>query len=86
MYSEKRIDDANKRRIISFLLADELRQSSDDLTRMIRTYAATGNIIYKRHYQEILNIRNGKEPYPLNYQNIYWDLVDLDDRRPRPFT
>ncbi|MDD2838639.1 MAG: EAL domain-containing protein [Sulfuricurvum sp.] len=86
MYSEKRIDDANKRRIISFLLADELRQSSDDLTRMIRTYAATGNIIYKRHYQEILNIRNGNEPYPLNYQNIYWDLVDLDDRRPRPFT
>lgn len=30
-------------RYISYLLADELRQSSDDLTRMARTFAATGN-------------------------------------------
>ena len=27
----------------SYLLADELRQSSDDLTRLARTYAVTGD-------------------------------------------
>ena len=86
VYSEKQIDKANELRLRSFMLADELRQSSDDLTRMVRTYAATGNILYKRHYQEILDIRNGKKPRPLNYQNIYWDLVGLDDKRPRPLS
>ncbi|MDD2781036.1 EAL domain-containing protein [Sulfuricurvum sp.] len=84
VYAEKRIDRANELRLRSFLLADELRQSSDDLTRMVRTYIATGNVTYKNHYQEILDIRNGKIPRPLHYQNIYWDLVGLDNQRPRP--
>jgi diguanylate cyclase (GGDEF)-like protein len=84
--AEKRIDRANEARLLSFLLADELRQSSDDLTRMIRTYAATGNPLYKKHYEEILDIRNGKKPRPVNYQNIYWDLVGLDNTRPRAYS
>lgn len=83
VYAEKQIDRANEMRLNSFLLADELRQSSDDLTRMVRTYVATGNIMYKHHYQEILDIRNGKRPRPIDYENIYWDLVGWDDRRPR---
>lgn len=86
VYFEKQIDRINETRLTSFLLADELRHSSDDLTRMIRTYAATGNARYKEYYQEILDIRNGKKSRPLDYQNIYWDLVSLDDKRPRPST
>lgn len=84
VYAEKQIDRANEIRLNSFLLADELRQSSDDLTRMVRSYVATENPLYKQHYQEIVEIRNGKQPRPLEYQNIYWDLVGLDDQRPRP--
>ena len=67
-------------------LADELRQSSDDLTRMARTYAATGNDRYRRHFQEILDIRDGKAPRPKDYHLIYWDLVTAAgvlDARPR---
>ncbi len=75
VWSEKQIDRANEIRHQSFLLADELRQSSDDLTRMVRTYVVTGNPIYKKHYQDILDIRNGKKPRPENYQQVYWDLV-----------
>jgi len=82
--SERRIDTANRHRQASFLLADELRQSSDDLTRMVRTYVVTGNPIYKRHFQEILDIRDGKKPRPVVYQAVYWDLVGPDDARPRP--
>lgn len=74
---------ATESRIQSFLLADELRQSSDDLTRMVRTYVITGNLTYKRHYQEILDIRNGKQLRPLRYESIYWDLVLSDGQRPR---
>jgi signal transduction histidine kinase/ActR/RegA family two-component response regulator len=83
--AEKRIDVANEHRQASIQLSDELRQSSDDLTRMVRTYAATGNPLYKRHFQEILDIRNGKKPRPVNYHLVYWDLVGLNDERPRPF-
>lgn len=80
--SEKQIDKANELRQQSFLLADELRQSSDDLTRMVRTYVATGDPVYKQRYQEILDIREGKKPRPVNYENIYWDLVLADNQRP----
>ncbi len=82
--AEKRIDHAHELRQQSFLLADELRQSSDDLTRMVRTYAVTGDPIYRQHYQEILDIRDGRKPRPAEYQNVYWDLVGQNDRRPRP--
>ena len=34
----------------SYLLADELRQSSDDLTRLARTYAVTGDAKYEKQY------------------------------------
>jgi len=40
--SEKHIARANDMRHRSVLLTEELRQSSDDLTRMIRTYAVIG--------------------------------------------
>ena len=76
VFSEKSIDRANERRYQSMLLADELRQSSDDLTRMVRTYVVTGDPVYKQHYQDILDIRNGNKPRPPNYEGIYWDLVD----------
>ena len=48
----------------SYLLADELRQSSDDLTRLAWSYVATGNEEYERQYWEVLSIRNGKRPRP----------------------
>jgi len=86
VYSEKQIDVENELRLRSLMLADELQRSSDDLTKMVRTYAVTGDVIYRKHYQEILDIRNGKKPRPVEYQNIYWDLVSVDDKRPRPFS
>jgi PAS domain S-box-containing protein len=82
--SEREIDRANELRYISLLLADELRQSSDDLTRMVRTYVITGDPTYKQHYQDILDIRDGKKPRPEAYARIYWDLVLRGGQAPRP--
>ena len=82
--AEKAIDTANELRLQSYLLADELRQSSDDLTRMARAYAATGNPIYKQYYQDILDIRNGNIARPAQYGNTYWGLVQTNNQRPRP--
>ncbi|HWN95715.1 MAG TPA: PAS domain S-box protein, partial [Methylomirabilota bacterium] len=82
--SEKKIDRSHELRHRSFLLADELRQSSDDLTRMVRTYVITGDPIHKQHYQDILDIRDGKKPRPEAYARIYWDLVLKGGQTPRP--
>ena len=61
-------------RYSSYLLADELRQSSDDLTRLARTYVVSGDPEWERQYFEILDIRNGKKPRPNQYEKIYWDF------------
>ena len=68
----------------SYLLADELRQSSDDLTRMARSFAATGSAHYERQYLDVVAMRAGEKPRPQSPHRIYWDLVGADDRRPRP--
>jgi hypothetical protein len=62
VWAEKQIDRANEIRFLSVQLADELRQSSDDLTRTVRSYVVTGNPMDERHYHEILDIRDGKLP------------------------
>ena len=64
-YSELQTKNAHTTQLRSFVLADELRQTSDDLTRMARLYVATGNPIYKDYYQEILDVRDGKAPRPV---------------------
>jgi diguanylate cyclase (GGDEF)-like protein/PAS domain S-box-containing protein len=69
---------SQEHRYRSLLLASELLQSSEDLTRMARTYVITGNPVYKRHFSEILDIREGVKPRPQNYTATYWHLADAD--------
>lgn len=65
---------SSRRAALSF--ADGLRQTSDDLTRMIRLYAVTGDPLYSEYFHEILAIRNGESPRPSRYFEIpYWDIV-----------
>lgn len=83
VWTEKRIDEANELRYNSHNLVDELRQSSDDLSRMARTYVITGEPQYRKNFQEIVEIREGRAPRPSNYENVYWDLVLGNGQRPR---
>lgn len=59
----------------SYLAADELRQSSDDLTRLARTFVVTGDERYEQQFWDVAAIRDGKKPRPLAYNRIYWDFV-----------
>lgn len=68
----------------TYLLADELRQSSDDLTRLARSYVDTNNPEFEREYWAVLDIRNGLLPRPQNYNRIYWDFVSASGQKPRP--
>ena len=74
---------SGENRYQSNLLADELRQSSDDLTRMVRTFAVTGDNRFEEQFQSVLAIRNGEKPRPENYNQIYWDLLTDHDELPK---
>ncbi len=69
-----RFSQAHVSRYTSYMLADELRQSSDDLTRLARTYVVSGDPEWEKQYFEILDIRNGKRARPNQYEKIYWDF------------
>ena len=79
-----KLDDMANIRYQSYQAADELRQSSDDLTRLGRTYVVTGEDKYEKMYMDILDIRNGKKPRPSHYHTIYWDLVLDYGQKPKP--
>ncbi|WP_411823635.1 ATP-binding protein [Leptospira sp. 'Mane'] len=84
--AQSKLANSQEIRYKSYKVADELRQTSDDLTRFARTYVITGNKMYEDFFWEILAIRNGEKPRPENYERIYWDLV-LDAKiRPRPYS
>jgi methyl-accepting chemotaxis protein len=72
------ISAAHQQRYLSYRLADELRHSSDDLTRLARTYVVSGEARWEQQYNEILDIRSGKKPRPAHYDGIYWDFRAAD--------
>ncbi|SCY03100.1 Histidine kinase-, DNA gyrase B-, and HSP90-like ATPase [Nitrosospira sp. Nl5] len=68
------ITEAERQKHRSLQLANELFQSSEDLTKMARSYVMTGDSIYERFFFEILDIRNGKRPRPQDYPITYWGV------------
>jgi diguanylate cyclase (GGDEF)-like protein/hemerythrin-like metal-binding protein len=82
--AHEHLNAANQIRYESYLLADRLRQSSDDLTRMVRTYAATGDSRFETYFFDILAIRNGDKARPLHHDRAYWDFMAVKNPAP-PF-
>jgi len=66
--------EAQENRFKMMQKADQLRQSSDDLTHFARSYTVTTLELYKKRYFDTLKIRRGELERPLNYDAIYWDL------------
>ncbi|MCW7469636.1 hybrid sensor histidine kinase/response regulator [Leptospira kanakyensis] len=81
--SERNIDEAEENRYHSLQIANELRQSSDQLTNLVRLYVIQREAKYKIYFQMILDIRNGKRPRPKDYSYAYWDLV-IANKLPPP--
>lgn len=78
------VERAYESRYRSYLLADELRQSSDELTRLARTYVVSGDPMWEQQYLEVIDIRNGRKPRPQSYERIYWDFRAAGQESPRP--
>jgi PAS domain S-box-containing protein len=54
----------DQNRFESYLLANELKQSSDDLTKFCMVYVNTADPEWEKKYWDVLDIRNGKKPRP----------------------
>lgn len=63
-WNQELLSHAQANRYESYRLANELRRSSDELTRMARTYVLTGDPAYEREYWSILAVRNGEKARP----------------------
>lgn len=70
------LDQAHESRYYSFLLANEMRRTSEDLTKFGRAYVTTGDPNDEERYYFVLDIFNGKRPRPLHYERFNWDLVN----------
>ena len=64
LWTQRALQRYQENRFASYALANELRQSSDELTRLARTYCVTGDADYERQYWHVLDVRNGKRPRP----------------------
>ncbi|MCB1189673.1 MAG: hypothetical protein KDK90_04525 [Leptospiraceae bacterium] len=59
--NQQELNKSQETRYESFKIAVELKESSDELTRLARTYSVTADPKYESRYWEILDIRNGKK-------------------------
>ncbi|RLV59758.1 sensor histidine kinase [Parashewanella curva] len=82
--SFKSLLDANENRYQSYLLTEQLRLSSDQLTLMAGAYAVTKNPRFLKYFEQIMKIRDGESPRPNNYERVYWDFLMPEHSMP-PF-
>ena len=81
--NDSAIAEAKQHQFDSLQLVDMIRQNSDDLTKLARTFAATGDGRYLQYFELILSIRSGDAPRPIDYHRIYWDYVIATGQYPR---
>lgn len=62
--------------------AEQLRRTSDDLTRMARTFVITGDPLFSSQFETVIAIRDGLTPRPHRYQRVYWDFRAIHDAAP----
>lgn len=64
---EEALLEASEKRHLSTLIAEEFLNSSKNLTRLARTYVATGDPQYEKAYWDIVKWRSGDIPRPSNF-------------------
>ncbi|ETO92212.1 diguanylate cyclase [Legionella oakridgensis] len=74
-YNQRLIIQSERHRYESLLTVFSLIQNADELTKMARLYAVTGNSKYKKYFYDILAIQDGRLAQPKNYSFFYWDYV-----------
>jgi methyl-accepting chemotaxis protein len=64
LHNQSNLSQAQQIQLESLRLSNELRYSSDELTRTARTFVVTGETKYRDEYWHILAVRDGQAPRP----------------------
>lgn len=75
---------AEEERFYMMRYADQLRHSSDNLTRFARSYVVTGDERFRQSYFDVLHIRHGTLARPQRYYGPYWDLSEQQRAQRHP--
>ncbi|MGP1438135.1 MAG: methyl-accepting chemotaxis protein [Treponema sp.] len=72
--------EAQKQQVILLLMAEEMKQTSKELTNFCRAFVATGDNKYKKEYEETVAWRNGNMPRPSNVHHLLSPGVMISQR------
>lgn len=72
---------AYEARYHSYLLANELRYSAEDLTKYARAYVIAGDPRDEELYHTIIGIRNGTRARPNDYAHFNWEVFTTGKRQ-----
>lgn len=61
LWTSYEVNHSNQNRIISLSLSHEIAQSSADLTRTTRLFVVTGDPLWKKSYNDIVEFRSGQK-------------------------
>lgn len=75
LWTSFEVNKSNEKRLVSLQLAQELQQSSNDLTLNARLYVVTGDQKWEDQYNYIVDWRAGKKPRPDGRQIPFDDLL-----------
>ena len=74
--SYDRVVAAQDHRHKSLDMTNQLYRETEQLSRMVRAFTATGEIRYLTYYYDIMAVRNGEMPAPeVAVRSSYWDDV-----------
>ncbi len=68
----QRLENVYQKRYPSYLLVNELRQSTFVLMLHTRHYIEKNDPRYEQYYHDIIAIRAGEKPRPKEYEGVYW--------------
>ena len=68
-------DQAQQHQLAARELTEKIAQQVQQLSRLVQVYTSTAESAYLIYYYDIIDIRRGLKPKPLNYDNTYWPRV-----------
>jgi signal transduction histidine kinase len=74
-FNQRSLAESQRARFDFYLLANELRQSSDMLTRFARVFIQTGDERYRQNYNDMLALHRDDRTRPVDYAGLYWDML-----------
>lgn len=72
---------ADDTRYYSYLLTNELRNSTEDMTKLVRAYVMTGESKYEQQYYYLLGVRQGTRARPNDYEHFNWAIFSSGQRQ-----